>query len=145
MWNFWSDIKVLQLNFYIIVLNLYFWVKTRPFMKQWVQIICMIKNGQELHPKPKLLFTTDAHLFVTFGTNISNLFNVCFHWVSTVHSLYYTTYRKVASSNMSHLEAYAGCWEPPFFSLICPTMDESFTKLLPFSLLAKNKVLKCDP
>ena len=43
------------------------------------------EQGQELHPKPKLLAATKGCFSATFDPNTSDFFDLSIHWVSVVH------------------------------------------------------------
>ena len=55
-----------------------------PEHEGWIHDKKMACRTWQLHPKPKILVTVEAYLSATFGPNIADFFDLCFHWVSVV-------------------------------------------------------------
>ena len=53
-----------------------------------------VEHGQELHPEPNFLVIGEAYLSATFGPNISDFFDSCFHWVSIVRESMHSIVKK---------------------------------------------------
>ena len=51
---------------------------------------------------PNVQFIVEAYLFATFGTDISDSFNLCLHWVSVVLGLVYTYNGMYAETSMMY-------------------------------------------
>ena len=49
---------------------------------------------------PNVYFMVKAYLSATFGTDISDLFDLCLHWVSVVRGLMYTYSGMYAETSM---------------------------------------------
>ena len=48
-------------------------------MRKW-----SAEHGQYWHPNPKFLVTVNAYLSATFGSNISGIFDLCYHLCSYI-------------------------------------------------------------